>query len=1139
MHRIKMIASAALLALAPLAGQAQSAIVVDYLRAASGGDAVATNTLGDDVLAATPVAADLSQAEYFDLALDIGNARESADDAAGAERAYRRALAVGEEAFGKDSQRLRAPLQGIARIEAARGDPLAAEKTLLKSKTIADAELGSEHPSTRDELALLATLKLPVKPAPNGEDRRGDYESSLLRIDERARQAGDIVAQGAGDGAWLPRAAGTDNLQTSPLLVGSVIDEKLGSEVSTWTSQSALGQDASIQPRSITRSKTSNITSRSDERSPFSLVQLKPGDAQAVRLIDESRTLASKARFKDAEARARLAYEIFARNYGPDHPNTAAAIGQIASVLRHTERYNDAIPLLLRALKIYESSLGEDDPNTQAIVYNLAGVYLYQGRTEESLALFRRVLASSLRASGFYSRGTFAAHLGLGQAYFQIGRYSEAEPNFRKALEIVVKIADDANQHMIAIPLGDLGSTLIQLGRLDEAEQILRQALAIREKALGPRDTDTAGSYANVGFVLLEQGQYAEAIPYYERAVAIFSGAFGDRNLSTAVSRESLARALVTVGRYHDAADALAKATISFPGKLVIYEDSRRTLSRQYADIANKILETASELVGKGGADSAVAANAALVDGLLYLIQSLRSSGVGDTVSDSLARGLAGNAGVQAEFGEYRAVLEELSQTRRYRDKAVISDFSAGRSANLADFDRTLKSLETRAQALVETLANRNPLITEVLAPEPLPLSKIERGLLKKNEALLSITTVGSKEKLLVVAVGPGGTRVHAPSMSTGDLDVAVRALRGSLELPSGSTAGAAALSAFDLKLAKRLYDDLIRPLEGAIGKADHLITIAEGPLQSLPLGILVRTVDNADGADLLASYRNAEWLIDRYAVSAAPTISSVAALRRAGAAGAANPFLGIGDPDLSGARRAKPASGDRLILLGGTASAKSVKTLPPVPQTKQLLEDLAGSLGADLQADVYVGSRGSEAELRTLNAKGQLANRRMIAFATHALIAGEFGLDEPALVLTPPVNISNVRADDDGLLRASEVVDLNLNADWVLLTACNTAAADGTLGAEPLSGLAKSFFYAGARSLLVSHWQADANSSAVLIPAMARYAERDGFSEGLAKAQREMRQNAAFDPDPQNNTIHYAHPAIWGAFTLIGDPGR
>ena len=99
---------------------------------------------------------------------------------------------------------------------------------------------------------------------------------------------------------------------------------------------------------------------------------------------------------------------------------------------------------------------------------------------------------------------------------------------------------------------------------------------------------------------------------------------------------------------------------------------------------------------------------------------------------------------------------------------------------------------------------------------------------------------------------------------------------------------------------------------------------------------------------------------------------------------------------------------------------------------------------------------------------KLDLEKYRIVHFATHALTPGDLdGLDQPALALSAP---EKPEGDNDGLLTMGEVLGLKLNADWVILSACNTAAAEGA-GADAISGLGRAFFYAGSRSLLVSHW--------------------------------------------------------------------
>jgi CHAT domain-containing protein len=119
-------------------------------------------------------------------------------------------------------------------------------------------------------------------------------------------------------------------------------------------------------------------------------------------------------------------------------------------------------------------------------------------------------------------------------------------------------------------------------------------------------------------------------------------------------------------------------------------------------------------------------------------------------------------------------------------------------------------------------------------------------------------------------------------------------------------------------------------------------------------------------------------------------------------------------------------------------------------------------TLGADPN-DLLTGSKATETAVK----HSELASYRIVYFATHGYVAGDFNQAEASLALTVPDQPSEL---DDGLLTASEIAQLTLDADWVILSACDTAAGAGK-GAEGLSGLARAFFHAGARALLVSHW--------------------------------------------------------------------
>jgi CHAT domain-containing protein len=232
-----------------------------------------------------------------------------------------------------------------------------------------------------------------------------------------------------------------------------------------------------------------------------------------------------------------------------------------------------------------------------------------------------------------------------------------------------------------------------------------------------------------------------------------------------------------------------------------------------------------------------------------------------------------------------------------------------------------------------------------------------------------------------------------------------------------------------------------------------------------------------------------------------------------------------MGDPVLKGPdpadhqrgakrRSAAPES----FYRNGRADIRAVRELTPLPDTAEELRTIAKALGAPPDA---INLR--EAATETKVKSEPLSEYRIIEFATHALVAGELsGLDEPALVLTPP----DVPSDaDDGLLTASEIATLKLNADWVVLSACNTAAGGGQ-GAEALSGLARAFFYAGARSLLVSHWSVYSTAATELTTktfATLAAAPDIGRAEALRRAMLEL-------------ITQGRPPGYWAPFVVVGE---
>jgi len=247
--------------------------------------------------------------------------------------------------------------------------------------------------------------------------------------------------------------------------------------------------------------------------------------------------------------------------------------------------------------------------------------------------------------------------------------------------------------------------------------------------------------------------------------------------------------------------------------------------------------------------------------------------------------------------------------------------------------------------------------------------------------------------------------------------------------------------------------------------------------------------------------------------------------------------MIGFGDPvfqqDQSASGRQRALLGQTLTMIytqfwrgAGVDRAQLATRLLPLPETADELKAVAQILSA-AATDIHLGK---DASVTTLK-RAQLTDYRIVYFATHGLVAGDVkGVAEPSLALTLPPQPSDF---DNGLLTASEVAQLKLNADFVVLSACNTIAGDKP-GAEALSGLARAFFYAGARALLVSHWNVDSKAAVYLVT--TTFKTMSTANVGAAEA---LRQAMLAYMDESSDEGRNAYPAYWGPFAMIGAGAR
>ena len=378
-------------------------------------------------------------------------------------------------------------------------------------------------------------------------------------------------------------------------------------------------------------------------------------------------------------------------------------------------------------------------------------------------------------------------------------------------------------------------------------------------------------------------------------------------------------------------------------------------------------------------------------------------------------------------------------------------------------------------------------------------------------------------------------------------LQVAIRELRRALDPTEVKVLND--IPDFDVTAAHEIYAKLLKPVEVGWKDAKTLLVVTDGALGQLPLSLLPvePAIVGADTGLTFDRYRSVPWLTRSHAVTVLPSVASLNALGGPRVAQVTHrPFVGFGDPyfNIAQQARARDQSNRAIQVASRSISLRSVprtrvvdsaeiERLPQLADTRDEITAIAAALGADPINDVFLGERASESQVKSMD----LSPYRVISFATHGLVPGDLnGLYQPALALSSP----KVTGDTgDGLLTMDEILRLKLNADFAVLSACNTASADGR-GAEAVSGLGRAFFYAGARSLLVSNWPVHSAATTELMTLTFRsLAKETGLTraEALWRARIAMIDKGVYIVDGKA-AFSYAHPIFWAPFTLVGDGG-
>lgn len=783
---------------------------------------------------------------------------------------------------------------------------------------------------------------------------------------------------------------------------------------------------------------------------------------------------------------------------------------------------------------------------------HVAGVLLRQGRLLEAEKEARTGLLGALAKRGRYSPHTAILVRKLAQTIAEQGRFAEAETLIRVTLDIYQKSEASEDSWLMAMARTELAQALVAQGRWREALQEYETVhRAMRADPAG-YEKHLAGN-SGWAVALMRTGLPDEAIRVLDQALERSRRVYGGKDHMTAEVLGLRAIALAQTGDRTGALRDLKDATpiLLMRSREVDDETASRPARDQrlamilagsiglLADIKGTLLE------GQAGLD--VAAEA------FRLADVARGQSVQRALDAGAARASARTPALADLVRREQDAKKQLSALAGMLANAVNVPTDQQDQKVIATLRRQIDLLRHAREALLGQLAREFPGYAELINPKPATVDAVRKAL-RPGEALVSMFV--THDRVFSWAVGTSGpVAFGATSLSEPALADMVRKVRKALD-PGAKALGD--IPEFDVVTAHRLYQAALEPVAAGWKDARSLLVVTHGALGQLPFALLPTkpTPLGPEQGLLFANYREVPWLVRTHAVTVLPSVASLATLRSMPAPDPSRrPFIGFGDPWFSprhAARAAREeasrqvASADGLqtrglpIALRSSPATQGVDSnqlamLPRLPETADEIRSLALAMNADVTKEVFLGAQANEKVVKSVN----LAGYRVVAFATHGLVSGDLdGLTQPALALSAP-DVAGV--DGDGLLTMEEILGLRLNADWVVLSACNTASASGA-GSEAISGLGRAFFYAGARALLVTSWPVETRSALALTTDLFR---RQHQNQRLTRAQAlQETLNALIDggvyEDERSKraVFSYAHPLFWAPFMLVGDGG-
>jgi CHAT domain-containing protein len=823
----------------------------------------------------------------------------------------------------------------------------------------------------------------------------------------------------------------------------------------------------------------------------------------------------------------------------------------LSGMLDATGKYKKSEPYLRVGVHLFDKRYPTKNRKgyfscKRGLAMNLA----YQGRFVEAEIELRDVLKETIGLSGRDSIETGITLADFGVVLSLQGRDEDAQKLVMAAISNLEASGISRDSSVYYWAIGTLCNILVAKGNFVDAAEQLDLMMNMAAQHENQYFFNRLGQNPSFMLTLLKTGRLKEAMGYINEGIAKSMDHLGGKNYRTAEMLGLRGMASSLMGNDEEAMTAFS---VSIPILLGKKTSARNYPTRQRLRI---IVESYLDLLGKIHESSQK--DAFHIDApkeIFKISVALNRNVVQDALGASGARAAADSSQLADLVRKEQDAAKQIEAFTTMLSDALAFPTDQRNPQSLAELKSSLDSLSTARQTILDEIEWRFPKYADLIHPKTPDFITVQANL-KPNEAM--IVLYPSQEKIYAWGIPEKGDVAFAVvPLGKDDLQEKALRLRQTLS-PVPKTFGK--IPEFNVDLAYDLYSYLLKPIEAGWKSADDLIIVSPGPLGQIPFSLFPTEPfqPNPEEELLFEHYREAPWLIKNFSLTRLPSVSSLITLRNIPEGEPdRKAFLGFGDPyfnieqmkeDLGVNRNRDCEVSNRLISQRGVRAlfatgantldneeliSSHIGMLSRLPDTAEEITVIAEALEADLTQDIFLGEKATERQVKRMD----MSDRKVVAFATHGLIPGDLdGLDQPALALCSP---DVAQDDEDGLLTMGEILKLKMNADWVVLSACNSGAAGGK-GTEAISGLGRAFFYAGSRALLVTMWPVETTSAKKLTTVLFLFQKNDpalSKARALQKSMLDLMEKGVLKDGKSGKLVaSYAHPFFWAPFIIVGD---